>query len=107
MKKATKIWIIAATSLMIFGIVLLGSVMVMVKWDFKKLSTNKYETNKYEIKENYKSVSIDTDTANIVFLPSDSAECVVECHEQKNAGHSVTVNGDTLVIELVDQRKWH
>lgn len=107
MSKATKIWLIVAASLVALGIVLLVWVFTMIKWDFKKLSTNKYETNKYEIEESYNSLSIDTDTANIVFLPSDSSKCIVECHEQKNAKHSVAVKEDTLVIELVDQRHWY
>ena len=107
MSKATKIWLIVAASLVALGIVLLVGVFTMIKWDFKKLSTNKYETNKYEIEESYNSLSIDTDTANIVFLPSDSSKCIVECHEQKNAKHSVAVKGDTLAIELVDQRRWY
>ncbi len=81
--------------------------MAMFQWDFKKLSTVKYESNDYEIRENYKNISIITDTADIVFVPSENAKTSVVCHEQKNAKHSVTAKDGTLAIELVDTRKWY
>ena len=79
----------------------------MLQWDFTKLSTVKYESNDYEIGENYKNISIITDTADIVFAPSENAKTSVVCHEQKNVKHSVTVKDGTLVIALIDTRKWY
>ena len=107
MSKTVKIWLIIASSLVLVGCIIFGGVMNMLKWDFTKLSTAKYETNAYEINEDYKNISIVTDTANIVFLPSEDSKTSVVCHEQKNMKHSVTVKGDTLAIEVVDTRKWY
>ena len=107
MSKATKIWLIIATSLVFIGCIIFGGVMTAFQWDFTKLSTVKYETNDYEIKEDYKNISIVTDTADIVFVPSENQKTSVACHEQKNMKHSVTVKDDTLVIEVVDTRKWY
>lgn len=107
MCKEIKIWLVVAASLILIGCMILGGVMTMLKWDFTRLSTNKYETNSHEIIENYKSISVVTDTADIVFVASESSECSVTCYEQKNAKHSVTVKDDTLVIEVVDTRKWY
>ncbi len=81
--------------------------MTMLKWDFTKLSTNKYETKHYEINEKYQNISIVTNTADVVFVSSEDEKCSVECHEQKNLKHSVTVKDDTLVIEILDTRKWY
>lgn len=81
--------------------------MTVFKWDFTKLSTVKYETNHYEINENYKNISIVTDTADIVFVLSENSKGSVVCYEHKNAKHSVMVKDDTLVIEVVDTRKWY
>ncbi len=107
MSKGTKIWLIIAFSLVLLGCIIFGSVMTMFKWDFTKLSTVKYETNNYDINENYKDISIETNTADIVFMPTESLKTSVVCREQKNMKHSVAVKDDTLVIEVVDTRKWY
>ena len=107
MGKATKIWIIIAASLVLIGCIVFGGVMSMLKWDFTKLSTNKYETSNYEINENFKNISIVTYTAHIVFIVSENQKSSVDCYEQNNVKHSVTVKDDTLLIEVFDTRKWY
>lgn len=107
MGRTMKIWLTIATSLILLGSIIFIGVMAMLKWDFTKLSTNKYETNNHEVTQTFKSVSIDTDTADIIFAPSENELCSVVCYEEENAKHSVTVKNDTLVIEAVDTRKWH
>ena len=107
MSKATKIWLIIAALLILIGCIILGGVMVMLKWDFTKLSTTKYETNHYEINENYTNLSIVTNTADVVLVPSEIASCSVVCHEQSNVKQLVTAKDGTLVIEVVDSRKWY
>ena len=79
----------------------------MLNWDFTKLTTGKTETNEYKIPNNYQSISIVTDTANIVFVPTDDPNATVICHEDSNRKHSVTVENDTLVIQINDTRKWY
>jgi len=107
MRKATKIWLIIATFLVFVGCIILGGAVAMLKWDFTKLSTTKYETNEHEITEDYKNVSIVTNTANVVFEISEDEKTLVTCHEQKNLNHSVAVKEGTLVIEVEDTRKWY
>lgn len=107
MSKITKIWLIIAASFVLVGGIIFGGVMSMHKWDFTKLSTVKYETNDYEITENFNNISIVTDTADIVIVPSENQKTFVVCHEQKNMKHSVTVHNGKLVIEIVDTRKWY
>ncbi len=107
MRKRTKTGLIIASSLVLVGCILFGGVMTMLQWDFSKLSTTKYETNEYAIKEHYNNLSIVTDTADIMLVPSESVKSSVVCYEQKNVKHSVTVQDGTLVIEVVDTRKWY
>ena len=107
MSKTTKIWLVMAASLVLIGCIIFGGVMTMLKWDFTKLSTGEYETHDYEIDENFNNISIVTDTADIVIVPSENQKTSVVCHEQKNAKHSVTVHNGKLVIEIVDTRKWY
>ena len=107
MSKAPKIWLIIAAFLVLIGCIIFVGVMVALKWDFTKLSTSKYETNRYEFNDNYQNISVITDTADVTFLPSEDSKCYVECYEQSNLKHSVTMKGDTLVIEISDTRKWY
>jgi len=105
--RKTKIWLITATALIFIGSIIFGGVMAVFNWDFTKLSTVKYETNDYEISENYKNISVLSDTADIEFVPSNDLKTSVVCYEQKNAKHSVTVKDGTLLVKIVDTRKWY
>lgn len=107
MTKTTKRWLIIATFLLLIGCIIFGGVMTVYKWDFSKLSTNKYETNKYDINDNFKNISVNVKTADIVFVASEKAKAEVVCYEQDNANHEVSVDNDTLTIKLVDERKWY
>ncbi len=106
MGKKTKGWLIAGTILFLLGCFLMGGALMGLNWNFSKLSTTKYETNSYTISESFQNISILANTADIVFVPSESGSAVV-CYEENKAKHSVSVKGDTLVIELVDNRKWY
>lgn len=107
MSKAMKIWLVIAASLVLIGALVFGGVMAMLKWDFTKLSTNKYVTNEYEINESFSAISIDVDTTDVKFVPSEDSSCSVSCYEQTNMKHSVTVKDGTLTIKVVDTRKWY
>ena len=106
MKSAVKVWIIIAVCLILIGLIIFGCIMAMLEWDFAKLSTVKYETNTYEIIEDFDNISISTDTAQVIFLPSEDSSAKVICYEEENSKHSVTVKDGKLIIEIVDTRKW-
>lgn len=107
MRTSTKILIIAAISLILVGSMIFGCVMLTLNWDITKLSTDKYETNEHEISESFSSVSVVTETASIVFLPSDNEKCSVVCYEEEKVKHSVFVKDDTLTVEAVNTKKWY
>lgn len=104
MKKATKVWLITAAALVLIGCVLFAGVAALLKWDFKKLATVRYETNTHEISEAFDCISINSGTADIEFVLSEGGNCKVECLDKKNLRHSVSVEDDTLTIELIDAR---
>lgn len=105
MSNKTKVWLIIAAVLILVGGSVFGGVMTVLKWDFSKLSTVRYETNTYAIDESFKHITIVADTADIVFVPSETV--MVICYEEKNVVHPVAVNDDTLKIERIDTRKWY
>lgn len=107
MRKTTKIWIVIAVSLVFVGLIMFAAVMSEYKWDFSKLSTGKYETNTYEISEEFSNLSMNTDTADIIFALSDDGKCRVECYEEEKAKHSVAVQENTLVIKMIDEKSWY
>lgn len=107
MSKTAKIWLFTALILIVLGIVIFGGVMTVFNWDLTKFQQDKYETNSYDIKETFKSITVNTDTADIEFIASENSKCSVVCFEQKNVKHSVGVKDGALVIEAVDSRKWY
>lgn len=107
MKKATKIWLMVAASLMVIGLIIFSVVMTKYNWDFSRLSTEKYKTNTYETTGDFNNISINTDTADIIFALSDNGKCKVECYESEKLKHSVITKDDTLTIETVNKNNWY
>ncbi len=107
MSKKTKNWLIMGTVFVLLGCIIFAFVMSRLNWDFNKLSTAKFETNKHKISEEFKKISIKTDTADIKFLISEDGKCNVECYEEEKAKHKAFVKEDTLVIELDEKKQWH
>lgn len=107
MRKKSRIWLVAATSFVLVGLSMFSAAMTAYHWDFTKLTTKKYETNTYQISGEFHSIRMNTDTANIVFVPSGDGECKVVCYEAENARHSVSVQDGTLTIHAVNTRQWY
>lgn len=80
-------------------------IMHLLKWDFNKLSTVEYVTNTHETIDNFKNISILTDVADITLIKGEKT--FVECYEIKNLTHNVSVENDTLKIQVQDNRKWY
>lgn len=107
MGKRIKIWMIAASALILIGCMIIAGVMMMHNWDFSKLSTVPYETNRHTIGEDFRNISIITNVADLVLVPCEGSEPTVVCYEQTKVTHSVAVKDGTLVIEVNDERKWY
>lgn len=102
-----KTWLIIATALVIVGILLFAGVMTACRWDFTQLGTVEFETNTYEFRESVSNISVNADTADILFAASKDEMCRVECYEMEHATHSVAIQNGILTIELVDSMQWH
>ena len=107
MKKSTILWLAAASVLVLLGAAMFTIAMGMSGWDFTRLDTAAYETNTHTITEAFTSMELETDTADIVFVPSQDESCKVVCYEPENARHSVKVEGQTLHIRVVNEQKWY
>lgn len=106
METATKVLLIIAACLIVLGSLLFVTVMSVAKWDFTVLGA-KYETIVYTPSADFNSISVNTDTADVFFAPSEDESCRVVCLEQEKVTHSVTVADGVLCIQLVDNRAWY
>lgn len=107
MKRSTKIWIITSIALIVVGVSLVIAAFAKNEWDFSRLGTTKYVSNEYVFEEDFESISIKADTADIIFKESSDEKCRVECYEQENVQHTVSVNSSTLLIEAVNEKEWY
>ncbi len=102
-----KQWLILAAVLIVVGGMLFVGVMMSQKWDFLNLQTTKFETNTHQIQDPYHNISINIDTSDLTILPTEESVTTVECFEREKIKHTVQVKDDTLVIDVVDSRKWY
>lgn len=106
MKKTIALTVIAILLIVIGGGIFIGG-MSMADWDFKKLSTSKYVNNVYEISDGFKDICVETDTAKVEIIPSQTDKVSVECFENEKSKHEVAVVEGVLTIKISDQRKWY
>lgn len=108
MRKTTLVLLIAAAALIVVGLVVFCLGMMLMNWDFTKLSTAEYFTNEYEITEDYDNISVSVDTADVIFLPSESGITKVSCYEKEIEKHSVKVVNGTLTVNVEsNNKKWY
>ncbi len=107
MSKNNKLWIIIAVSLIAVGLLIFAGAMIVLGFDFTKLSTMEYETNTYEVSEDFNKISIDADATEIEFVLSNNKQCKIVCFEKEKVKHSATVRDETLTIGTVDTCKWY
>lgn len=107
MSKTTTKWLIAAGVLILLGIVVSISVLCAASCDLNKLKTRKFETNEYEITDEFNGISVDCETADVVFSLSSDGKSKVVCYEEENFGHSVSVAEGVLTIKSSDTREWY
>ena len=106
MKKKTKVWLLTAVLLVVLGLILFAAGMTANNWNFLNLSTEKYETNAYEIREAFRNIAVETNTADILFAVSRDGKCKVVCYEAENEKHTASVQDGTLMICVVQQKQW-
>ena len=107
MGKTTKLWLIIAIGSIFIGTIILVGAMLLLKWDFMKFSTVNFQTNTYKIDNHFYNISLNADTEDISFIPSEDSGCKVVFFEKINLKHSVTVENGTLNIHKMDERKWY
>ncbi len=102
-----KISLIIAGVLVALGLFVVGGAVVASGGDFSKLGTSTFQTNAHEIIEEFSSISIESDTADVRFLPANDGKCKVVCFERESVKHSVSVSEGVLTVKAVNNREWY
>ena len=103
----TKIWLIIASVLITVGLISFVLLMSLCGWDFGKLNTVRYVTSEHTVTEKFNSISVEGDTADIAFLPSEDGACRVSCYDHEKIKYTATVDNGILKIECTDERAWY
>ena len=108
MRRATKVCIIVAASLMLMGALVFGVGLALGDGETIRFGGIEYVEHEYRIDYEFENISIKCKTADINFLPSSDSAARVVCSESDNLRYTVSANAEgTLEIELVDSRKWY
>lgn len=107
MRKVSKIMLLTATLLLLFGMALLACAGYISDLDYTKFGTVKYTENTHTVTETFDKISIDSDIADIKFLPAEEGVCKVECFEDTKGVHSVFTENGTLIIKLENTRRFY
>lgn len=106
MRKTTKTSLLIAVLLILAGGVLFVCAMEGLHWDFNALSTIRYETSTYVVTEDFQNITINSETADILLLPSYDGSCRVVCDEETDTKYIVEVVDGTLTIEFVSDKSF-
>lgn len=107
MKTSTRIWLSISAILVAVGIGVIIVALAMNHWNLSTLGGQKTVTNSYELVEPFEYITINTDTTDVIFLPSEDNICRIECREHEKQLHKITIDDSTLSIKVKDERKWY
>lgn len=103
MKRSVKIAVLTAAALVVLGLMVSGLGFGGMGFNFRALNTEDIISNTYEITEDFRHISVETDTADLYFLPAQDGVCRVECTDFANEVYRVGVENDTLYITTIHE----
>ena len=109
MHKKTKGWLIAAVLMIIAGLFLFWGVVMTTDGGFGRPIKDRTTTQTYPVIDSFRDIYIEADTEDVslMYFPSSDDTVEVICRESEHVSFSVSVEDNTLMVRLVDQRKWY
>ena len=107
MKKAKKIAIIVAVSMIAVGIISIVGSLAFVRFDATKLNTMEWKDKTYAVEEPFTNISVLGGDATVGIVPATDGKCKVVCTENEVIYDKVEVVDNTLTIERVDESEWY
>ncbi|MBR7098760.1 MAG: DUF4097 family beta strand repeat protein [Clostridia bacterium] len=106
MKARMKMMIVGIV-LIVLGCTLFVGCSAANGFDWSKLSTEKYESKSYTVEQAFENITVEDDTSDVKLLSAADGVCKIEYGESKNIVYDISVDGDTLNIKKIDNRKWY
>ena len=107
MKITNKLLLATAIALVVIGLAIAVVALYLNNWSFAFGYDSTKEVATHEINESIRDISINTYTADVIFIPTNDSEAKIVCRDANGLQHTVTVNDGALAIELTDTRKWY
>ena len=101
MRRAKKRALIVALIFMAIGIVLSVMGLSMMKFNIIGAFDMKYTTRIHHVTEDFSSINIDINVADITFIVSPDGKSRVECYENDKRTHTVGIEGGALTIREI------
>jgi len=107
MNRSNTILLIIAVLLILIGSIIFVGALFGSGWDFSILSQENFETKTIDVNDKFGSISINADEADVIFTPSSDGACRAVFYKSEDVECSASVQNGTLVIKLIDKRKWY
>lgn len=107
MKKSGKIALLVAIALTVVGLAVMFFAMLSVGFDFRRLDSSKYVSKTQPVTIDFDRISVELNVSDLEFVLTEDDTCRVELYENEKTPHTVTMDGETLVIRETDERKWY
>ena len=105
--KKTHIWLLIAGLLIVLGGLVFVMSALFAGWNFKELLGGKFLTRTYDVAEDFSSIELKTDTADITFLPAEDGVCKIVSYNRERVTDTPVVDNGKLTVNTVDGRKWY
>ena len=105
--KKMKIAMIVSAIIVAAGLALALVGLLMMRFDWKRLDFSRYQSKNHEISEDFNSISINVNTADVILRLSKDGVCRVSCFEDEQRPHTVTVQDGTLQIGAAASKWYH
>ena len=100
-------WIRIAVISLAAGIITVIAALWIHDFNFKNFNTEEFEMKEYAIQENFKNIDLDVSNFDVKLVKASDGKCSVSCGESDKTNFEVSVDGDTLIIDQKDRRKWY
>ena len=109
MKHSAKVWLIVAIICVAAGLGFLGFSLFSggkIDWHFGN-SEVKWTAVEHPVEAGFTSLSIETVSHDVRFLPSTDGKCTVTCPESEYVTYDVRVENGTLRVRMIDETHWY
>ena len=107
MTRTIRNWLIIAVILILVGVLVIFGTLALNHWDLSVLGSAELTSETVRISEDFRDISINTDTEDIVFVLSGDGQCRIDFIEPEETSFSAEVRNGVLEITSKNESKWY